>query len=178
MPTRADRQLYLSLQIRLIYTLGINNFSSKALLFCFFSYLCLWTSALLDRKGTIDSSKIPSVWQPNADARLGGNPHKWEKQAVRERGGNEVQDILEGVYLTLCSWQVGNLANYQRRSLEPSNGRCPWVWFIAALIVARRHGLYPHGCACPHKRRDTYIIKVYAYSHIGVGSNVVCSTTT
>ena len=90
---------------------------------------------------------------------------------------NVVQRHIKGVYLTLCSWRVES-SKFSNQSLEHSNGRCPRVWFYPhfprkqslwnpVAIPTIVGGLYPH---------STQLLHGGIMYHIGVGSDVVCST--
>ena len=70
---------------------------------------------------------------------------------------------------------IRNLANFRHQSLELSNGRCPGCDYITACGVSCLPELYP--CS---GTKVSYInigvLRGSVYRHIGVGSDVVCST--
>ena len=99
----------------------------------------------------------------------------------RALGGKRESRHIEGVYFDALFETHRNLANLRYCSLELSNGRCPgcdlyhslWRILPARTIPVRAQGflylLFYYNSRCA-KAGAIYI-------HIGVGSDVVCSTT-
>ena len=100
----------------------------------------------------------PSLARGNPIQRSGG------------RAGNEARHN-EGVYLTLCLRRVEILASFSgKSSLELSNGRCPGCDYTPIWFSVSHHCILWNAMHC-------CIDTPYGLDfHIGVGSDVVCST--
>ena len=96
----------------------------------------------------------------------------------RALGGKRESRHIEGVYFDALFETVRNLANLWNCSLELSNGRCPGCDLYHSLwriLPARTIFVRAQGVSIPILYR--YAKAGAIYIHIGVGSDVVCSTT-
>ena len=91
-------------------------------------------------------------------------------QTKEVRVGKEARHN-KGVYLTLCLRQLGISQIQSHYSLELSNGRCPGCdFFIPVRFTANHHcTLLGMVYVCVYESHSMDF-------HIGVGSDVVCST--
>ena len=94
----------------------------------------------------------------------------------RALGGKESQDIMEGVYFDALFETIRNLANLRIKVLNIATVDARGVIYITAFGVSCQPELYRSGT----RGFYTYIIRCAktgaVYIHIGVGSDVVCST--
>ena len=110
--------------------------------------------------------------------RAGQNVHYRLNHTKRALGGKRESRHIEGVYFDALFETHRNLANLRYCSLELSNGRCPGCDLYHSLwriLPARTISVRAQGVSIPIYSR--YAKAGTIYIHIGVGSDVVCSTT-
>ena len=89
---------------------------------------------------------------------------------TRRWAGNEARHN-EGVYLTLCLRRNESSKFITIKVLSIATVDAPGV-IISCRMVLRKPSLYPFGC----KAYRIYMFRADMVYHIGVGSDVVCST--